>query len=361
MQLDMHFYATYFLARCAGIPSNDARIIATGAQFVDEATSDLNLFHKNGGYFRGPSTVQNKLDAIKGSYISPENQYSIWVPFHFLPGGAGDTLEERLICGKDSAIVQEVMNQNLTKIKSKSCQFSLELMGVAAHVYMDTFSHYGFSGIGSEHNSIKVGSIRYKNVNDHEEIYKYITGKFERFAEKWKISSWGRALISDITHHLGHGSVATLPDRPYLQWEYEKNNGDRIHRDNPSDYLEGCNKLHKYLCRFSKIYYSTPSTPVKFSKIKKTVKTIIVSKGRKEERCKRWQEAIKSPFFENTQADQNIQFDATSCKFDKQTFDTESKSEDFTTKSLYKYYQATHWHRYLVLQEILPKYGIVID
>ena len=36
MQLDMHYYATYAMARAAGIEPDDARIIATSAQFVDD-------------------------------------------------------------------------------------------------------------------------------------------------------------------------------------------------------------------------------------------------------------------------------------------------------------------------------------
>jgi hypothetical protein len=37
MQVDMHFYGVYALARCAGIKPETARTIAYASQFVDDA------------------------------------------------------------------------------------------------------------------------------------------------------------------------------------------------------------------------------------------------------------------------------------------------------------------------------------
>ena len=36
MQVDMHYYATYALARAGGFTKEDSRIIATSSQFVDD-------------------------------------------------------------------------------------------------------------------------------------------------------------------------------------------------------------------------------------------------------------------------------------------------------------------------------------
>jgi hypothetical protein len=40
MQLDMHFYGVYALARAAGVQPDVARIIAHASQFVDDAIED---------------------------------------------------------------------------------------------------------------------------------------------------------------------------------------------------------------------------------------------------------------------------------------------------------------------------------
>ena len=36
MQLDMHYYATFAMARAAGLNSETSRVIATASQFVDD-------------------------------------------------------------------------------------------------------------------------------------------------------------------------------------------------------------------------------------------------------------------------------------------------------------------------------------
>ena len=36
MQVDMHYYGTYALARAGGFGKEDSRIIATASQFVDD-------------------------------------------------------------------------------------------------------------------------------------------------------------------------------------------------------------------------------------------------------------------------------------------------------------------------------------
>ncbi len=47
-----------------------------------------------------------------------------------------------------------MLTHHIETAANGQCKFALELVGVAAHVYMDTFSHYGFSGISSSLNSV---------------------------------------------------------------------------------------------------------------------------------------------------------------------------------------------------------------
>ncbi|MFN2353100.1 MAG: DUF6765 family protein [Desulfopila sp.] len=76
--------------------------------------------------------------------IDLEDQRKIWVPFHFLPGNEGSSYTERLLCRKGSRFAQEMLEYVLT-LSHK--HYSPVLVGIAAHVYADTFAHYGFSGI----------------------------------------------------------------------------------------------------------------------------------------------------------------------------------------------------------------------
>jgi len=47
MQIDMHFYALYALARAAGIRDKTAAIIAHASQFVDDSLEDDEVVTKN--------------------------------------------------------------------------------------------------------------------------------------------------------------------------------------------------------------------------------------------------------------------------------------------------------------------------
>ena len=57
MQLDMHYYATYAMARAAGIEPDDARIIATSAQFVDDNVARSHVTFRDGSRIDQEATV----------------------------------------------------------------------------------------------------------------------------------------------------------------------------------------------------------------------------------------------------------------------------------------------------------------
>ena len=62
MQLDMHYYGTYAMARAGGLNSDAARIIATSAQFVDDNTAQSHVGFRDGSrckYQLRPRSSQN--------------------------------------------------------------------------------------------------------------------------------------------------------------------------------------------------------------------------------------------------------------------------------------------------------------
>src|SRR5271154_2124755 len=56
--------------------------------------------------------------------------------------------------------------------------FAAEMIGITAHVYADTFAHYGFSGVSSRTNRVDSRSINLVNGSP-------LTGKIERFMGKF--------------------------------------------------------------------------------------------------------------------------------------------------------------------------------
>jgi len=59
MQIDMHFYGVYALARAAGLNPEEAHTVAYASQFVDDATRTDTEDHEDGGKMRAIATAHS--------------------------------------------------------------------------------------------------------------------------------------------------------------------------------------------------------------------------------------------------------------------------------------------------------------
>lgn len=365
MQTDMHYYGTYAIARAAGIPVQDARTIAYAAQFVDDSTKNDSTPHNDGGLLYGIASAHHPIQSVSKNLkqedqVKSEEQRRVWVPFHFLPGGEGDSLEERLLCVKDSKIAQEMFTHHIELAKGR--KYGFELLGIAAHVYVDTFSHYGFSGIGSEYNGVKGNSLKL-NVTDSE-IENYIISKAAGFLESYKHQMMS-SFLESMSGNLGHGGVATYPDRPFLHWRvtFDKprpGNGPVSDRNNPVTYLEGCERLHHFLSQFARSYYPD-AKPRDFEEIREAVDTILRFEGRKEDRIEQWLMAIREgSLYEAENGEDQVRYDHEEWERDKLNFHKGASSRDGMDSHVYKFHQAAAIHRYYVLKDLLPAHGIAV-
>jgi hypothetical protein len=353
MQTDMHYYGTLAMALAAGIPRKAAETIAYAAQFVDDSTGQDSKEHEDHGLLYAISTAHHPLQSFLdrlGAKIQEgtEEQRKIWVPFHFLPGGKGTTLSEKLLCVKNSDIAREMLDHNLEIALKKP--YGLELMGVTAHVYMDTFSHYGFSGIASSFNRIKNGTIAFTK---EPKTSKYIKDKFKSFTEKYVVTS----AAQKASKYLGHAGVATYPDRPYLQWrfDFERPRPDnRVNsiRDNSESFLEGCKCLHAFFSRFAQAKYTETESRLEFKDIEATVRTVISSEADMEGRIKAWDNSGLI----NGYGKYNPQ----TWEEEKIMFPKYAVSGDGISTSAYRFHQAATFHRYYVLKDLLPSHGVAV-
>ena len=350
MQLDMHYYATFFLAEYSKLPVDDVRKIAYSAQYVDDSTKNDSNQHSDGGLLYGIASAHHPINCVLNRLIDKEEQRRVWVPFHFLPGGEGDSFEENLICRQNSPIAREMFDNHIERMLGKD--FQAYLIGVAAHVFMDTFAHYGFSGISSPYNSVVEGSI-VTHVDDGE-ISSYIMGKMGKFLEKYGLEEAARFIAENAAGSLGHGGAMTFPDRPYLHWELDfvkehPNHTDMTNRRNQETFFEGCRLLYSYLSRYAGLKYGITSPD--FSYIEDGVKEILAFEGNKEDRAKKWAEIITAD---------DIEYDASLWEKEKAEFSNQSSSRDGIETNVYRFHEAVTYHRYYVLKDLLPKYGIAI-
>jgi hypothetical protein len=353
MQADMHYYGTLAMALAAGIPRQDAETIACAAQFVDDSTGHDSEEHEDHGLLYAISTAHHPLQSFMdrlGAKIreGTEEQRKIWVPFHFLPGGRGKTLSEKLLCVKNSGVAREMLGNNLDAALKRT--YGLELMGITAHVYMDTFSHYGFSGIASSFNRIKNDTVVFTK---EPETGGYIREKFRRFAERYVVAS----AAQEASRCLGHAGAATYPDRPYLQWRFDferprPDNGATSIRDNGAAFLEGCRCLHAFFSTFAQAKYAETDGRLEFKDIEETVRKVIAREADMEGRVKAWDNSGL--------IDGCGRYDPQAWEREKEMFSRYAVSGDGIATNAYRFHQAASFHRYYVLKDLLPSHGIAV-
>ena len=351
MQLDMHFYGIYALARAAGIKPDSAYTIAYASQFVDDALDgEVNILSNKQAVY--PIITSHIAMDYKNSVL--RDQWKVWVPFHFLPGNRSTALSfyGRMAClkGTESKPAAMILQHALSH---KNKPFGLHLAGVTAHVFADTFAHYGFVGLSCNWNKVKGESISVRKSHSPR-IKKYIKGKFENFMVRI-----AGTLAEAVP--VGHGAVATYPDRPYLNWQYLPDSGrGLVKRENPKDFTKACELLYGFFIEILKdnAKHGQPDQRG-FNSIKPTIEKIIRKEGKKQERIDQWMRAIsRDALFQATQKDKRI-------NYSKQLWQSHQISIYLSVHKSLDDCDASHFihaawrHRNYVLFQLLPEIGLM--
>ena len=222
MNIDFHYGIIYVVSRLAGLPQAKAEIVAHSCQYVDDATVHGVLQFAGGQSYERFASAHKMLD-YKNELNSEDKV--VWAPFHFLPGGEGETLDDKAVCRPNSVIAQEMVRRGLSK---RTAENALHTLGITLHVYVDTWAHQGFAGIRSDKNL-----ITYLNGDDHDakdwmERLKGFVVSAEQTSEAFSL---------DVLSRLGHGAALHFPDLPWATWEYKDATGQHIHRRNLPDFV----------------------------------------------------------------------------------------------------------------------------
>ncbi len=378
MHKDMHYAGTYALAKLAGLNDAAALKIGTSAQFVDDAGEDIAILDEKTGCLlasevsaRYTAPIKYALGGQRIFLLDHIDQLNIWVPFHFLPGGKGKTLTQKLVCQTDSEIAREMIANHLKKavaLKNKGHEWGPYLIGVAAHVYADTFAHYGFSGVSSRRNLVKATSIRQisgvgkdwlKSVAAFRKKWGYLYPNIKERA----LSGFGELSTKTEKGTMGHPGVGSMPDHPYLRYSFQYERGDLLHggqptapRDNPETYLSGCEKLHKYFTDY--VAQSGEEVDGKtrkdFLAVKSQIAEILaLEETDAEKREEHWRKkarelwGIKIPEYRGEKWMNHFR----GIKTRKRALASDA----------YRFFMAAAWHKKTVLDKILPKHGINIE
>ena len=354
MQIDMHYYGTYALARVAGLDRETSELIATASQFVDDNTSPATINFPDGGQMQAVASGRH---SIPTENISAADQRTVWVPFHFLPGGKGTTFTEKLVCQKNSSILQEMIEHHLLQTHKN---FAPALIGVTAHVLADTFSHYNFSGVSSRKNDITQSSL---TIHEPSQT-------FSTFEEHSLLSNKYNSNIPNIkasfeeklTGTLGHAAAENYPDLPYLAWSYKTPVGNEtIRRYNPDDYMEAAEDLYTLFVRFAELRPDlTDFTPIPFDDIQDSLAIIFASPGDKHQRSGFWQVAMEQKNLLKGRSEEIPPYQGKMWKNRYEELATCPDCTLVTELDVFTFYQAVALHKNYVLYDLLPAHDILV-
>ncbi|NML44608.1 hypothetical protein HHL11_12655 [Ramlibacter sp. G-1-2-2] len=360
MQIDFHHAVTYVCCRLAGMDDAGAAVVAHAAQYVDDATNDGPLQFATGERYVRVTSAHQTLDLRLNSDAADNRM--VWVPFHFLPGNdavapgtdADEAFIRRMVCRPNSQVAQEMV---FDCIERQDKVFALHRLGVALHTYVDTWAHQGFVGMVNDFNKVDAIQVQPDPAYRNTEVYADLTSGATR----------AKAFVAG---HLpvGHASVLTFPDLPFLRWSFTRDNGEKVVRDNPGDFLVAAQNMfdmaRRYVARDRNLA-SADLPAADRQAIDTLLRNTIALEG--EERHKAWAEAIAQGRFSfgPTQVDY-IDSGPGSWKFQAvgQDPDVEDGSErfDFTpaflTSHWKRFHDAVQHHRLFILHELLPRHGL---
>jgi hypothetical protein len=383
MDRDMHYYGTYALARAAGIAREPALRIAMAAEYVDDSDRASGVvLHPAGARFEHETTAHHPSDL--GPNNDLDDQIRVWVPFHFVPGAEGADFAQRLICRKDSAVAREMVAHHLDEADR---DYAAEVIGMTAHVYADTFAHYGFSGVSSHLNRVDGLKIEMFGPNPLlERLDTKLGSFFARFGSQGGLLEDFRGMATRVINGtvssaaeaatdfkrmgaLGHGAVATFPDQPFLRWRYSYERADLwgdgavvVDRNNPGDFLEGSRALHAMFKEFAvrRPDLADPAARRDFDAIEEMVAAIVATPGERDERSDHWKRALAEGQFTGRTDEAIPDYEPSAWRFQLASLSSLNSPSEALSVPAYRFQKAAAMHRHFVLRELLPKHGIVL-
>lgn len=220
-----------------GFSSEDAQIIAYASQFVDDAVDHkkmkvdghLEILSKrfSDETFDPICSAHRGLQFLKG--LKEEVQNKIYIPFHFLPDLESiKSKDESFLVKANGKLAKKLVVLAKTELSKKLGETRIKnliRLGIALHVYADTWAHQNFSGKHSPRD----------NDIDNIEIFK---------DGQWEKISLLRQIEYNSFPDIGHAEAVSFPDYSHLKWRYKKLSSSKVHeRDNTQIFIEAAENI----------------------------------------------------------------------------------------------------------------------
>ncbi|WP_407311124.1 DUF6765 family protein [Desulfosporosinus sp. SB140] len=356
MNRDAHYYAILAFCRACGFNKDSALTIAYASQFVDDAKINLmfinnlpslQLLHDRVNHrpaFFNMATCHSYFQMRTFNYEAMVNNTTA---FHFVPGCKGENFTKMLRCTEESPVILDI-------IKDVFLEDDLIKLGIVLHVYADTFSHQGFSGVLSKVNDIK-------NCIAKTKVESGILEELLAFWERLSPTRYEKSL-DHLLPAYGHCQALELPDLPYVEWSYEYDYSDEfngsyklIEIKNKERYQRAFLNLKKYLEAYLIKHKQYFDRNVRFENYDLLLETLI-KEGTNKVREKHWQNTLIEQGLFNKQERDLIVYDEDKwlrkafLNFDHKDFnqrevDGVQLAKSFPESHWYGFYLAVKWYK----------------
>lgn len=205
MDIEFHYYITYIVALRAGYNPHDSYLIAYSSQFTDDNNRRYEISEGTSDKYH--NYISQTLNILKPA----KELLRIHPIFHFMPGTKDEVFVDsgRRGDGKLHLLNTVPNNQNAwSLLKDALGSKNLYRIGIASHVYSDTFAHQNFVGCKDSFNSIK-------------------------------------GAVEKVIPNIGHADAKYSPDWPALSWEDRRLIPSHSEIDNKQRFLSAAVSLFK--------------------------------------------------------------------------------------------------------------------
>jgi hypothetical protein len=354
MNIDFHYGVVYAMARLGGLLPADALTVAHACQYVDDSTTPGLLDFAGGEMFERFPTAHSLFD-----YHNAFNQGNrlTWVPFHFLPAGFGQSVEERAICRPNSDVAKAIVRR---AIERRGADNALHRLGVTLHTYVDTWAHQGFSGIKSDFNT--VSHLEAEDCT-REQWYELLASATAHLADEVKSDVLSRAFP------LGHGAALHYPDQPWANWHYTNGKGIAVKRENLKDFVEAADMACRAVQAFVAGSTEFEKEPGLSARQRDAVEHLLSTNRSldEQERLEGVRGAIRGGKLPGLEEALPVYIPKGKGSWKHLATGIEAENDGdvaplwdpaFESSDYRKFHDATKEHRFFVTQEVLPKIGL---
>ena len=231
--------------------------------------------------------------------------------------------------------------------------YALHRLGIAAHVFVDTWAHQGFAGVNHRINEVS-------QVKRDGQLDPSFARKVSHFFDGW---------LHQAVPPIGHGAALSYPDRPFLRWSYVNGRGEQVVRDNPRDFVEAADEL----CRvFQRYRLDSPRADVEGlpESLIDALRTRFTTWADRDEhvRHEKWLRALAADEFGIgpielryvAKGEGSWKHSALGDAVERERGRVHPYSDDFLRSDWKLFHDAAKAHRRSVVDDILPRFGICV-